>query len=153
MCAFVSFVFNILGRKRKGEQTQDETFQLGDNTYRLGHEKKHFKHTSRIRRVVGSFWKNKPATFNAKIRDQYSKYLQKAIRAYKNNKEKTNFICLGEIVGVDEGTDKKAEETSVVELYWDFDNNYHMRPKAESWLSRDEESICHVEGTNCRREH
>ena len=148
----MSFVFNILGRKRKREQTQIQEVEeivIEDTKYRLGHEKKHFLHTRFIERIKQMIWTDKPATFNVKFRDNYREYLKIAIQAYAINR--TVFVCLGEIVGVDQGTDKKAEWTSVVEVYREYDNKYHMRPKAESWLVSDNESVCHQANATCTK--
>lgn len=111
------------------------------------------KATSVIARAIRERWIwNEPATFYKAICDDYKSYLRRAIYAYAYNEEKKDFFCLGEIIGVDQGTDKKAEKTSVVELY--YGKKSHMRPKAESCLLRDNKSICHPEGaTECSIEH
>ena len=149
------FICNILGRRRKRQRQEDETFEFGGKTYHVcadGHGFKHMEATSVIARAIFKEWIwTKQATFNKAICDDYKSYLRRAIYAYAYNEEKTDFICLGEIIGIDQGTDKKAEETSVVQLY--YGEKSHMRPKAESWLLLRDKRICHPEGTKCSIEH
>ena len=131
-------------------------------------EKKHTKNVKLTTEAVQNWGENNNAAiFSEKFRDNYKDALGKVIRIWADNIEAGNggadnggadnggadnkakaYVCLEEDVGVDKGTSKQGEWTSVVELYYGGKLGSHMRPKAESWLSEND-IIYHALDTTC----
>ena len=134
----------------KNENTAEEkdVHVVNGKKYKLLCHFHNYKHLQNFRYTIGQSWIGKDATFNDKYRKEYKDAVRRVICAWADNGALSKFICLGETVGVDRGTNHKAEETSIVELHYDGNIGSHMRPKAESWLNGEE--VYHI---NCTIKH
>ena len=116
----------FLGRKKVKKPVEYEVY----GGYYIALDGHHRKHTAKVeltRKALQNWGENNnDAIFNEKFRDNYKDALGKVIRIWADNGARSNYVCLEEDVGVDEGTSKQGEWTSVVELYYGGKEGSHM---------------------------
>ncbi len=122
-------------------QRVHDKFEYQGTVYYLNadqHNNKHIKLCGKITKADLDNWKNKPATFNSEFSGNYKEVIKKVIIAIAESGLDATYVHFGKPVGWDRGRNKKGEETCVIELYYEDGIGSHIRPKAESWLSRED---------------
>lgn len=128
--------------KQKNLENSGQIFKHGDTVYYLHpdeHGQKHTKFSDKIKKLheMGK----PPATFYQKFSYSYNDTLKRVIIAYAKSGGNITLVQFEELVGVDQNQSKKMEQTNMIELYYNGIIGSHIRPKATSWLTKDDEYI------------
>jgi len=100
---------------------------------------KHIKLCGKITKADLDNWQNKQATFNGEFSENYKEVIKKVIIAIAESPlVDATYVDFGKPVGWDRGRNKKGEETSIIELYYENGIGSHIRPKARSWLFQED---------------